>query len=119
MFKFFKKEGPKSIEEVVDYLKNLEKKVDANSEELKNLKKDNKFSFQKIGIIRFNPFSGVGSDQSFSIALLDGNNDGVIITSIYARDENRIYAKPIKNGKSEYPLSQEEENAIAKAISNK
>ncbi len=120
MFKFLKKENqPKNIKEILDYLKNLEKKVDINSEELKNLKKENKFSFQKIGIIRFNPFSSIGSDQSFSVALLDGNNNGVVITSIYAREENRVYAKPIENSQSEYPLSEEEKKAILKAVGSK
>lgn len=119
MFNLFKKKQKlQNLKEVLDYLTNLNKKVEGISEEIKDLKEKNKFSFQKIGIIRFNPFSGIGSDQSFSIALLDGNDNGVIVTSIFAREENRVYAKPIKNGKSEYPLSQEEEKAISKAISS-
>jgi len=66
-------------------------------------------------VVRFNPFSGVGSDQSFSIALLDSNDNGVVITSLYTRNENRVYAKPLKAGRSEYLLSAEEKNAIEKA----
>ena len=68
-------------------------------------------------LIRYNPFSGVGSDQSFSIALLDGNNNGFVITSIYSREGNRVYGKSLKEGKSEYSLSDEEKKAISKAIS--
>jgi len=48
-------------------------------------------------VVRFNPFSEVGGDQSFSIALMDGNNDGFMITALYTRDGNRVYAKPIQN----------------------
>lgn len=70
----------------------------------------------KIGITRFNPFKEIGGDQSFSIALLDEQNDGVIITSYYGRELNRVYAKSIQDGASEHELSEEEKGAIAKAI---
>lgn len=117
MLNLFKKDKkPQNLKEVIGYIKNLEKRVEGLSEEIKYLKKENKYTFKKIGIVRFNPFSGTGSDQSFSIALLDGNNDGIVITSIYAREENRVYAKPIKNSASEYPLSEEEKKAIMKAV---
>ena len=79
---------------------------------MEELKKNNKFSIQEIGIVRFNPFKESGGDQSFSIALLDGNKDGVVITSLYGREGNRIFAKPIKNGKSEYLLTEEEKEVI-------
>jgi len=113
MFNPFKKEKePKDLKEVLKQFEELKKEV-------RKLSQESKFSVQKIGIIRYNPFSGVGSDQSFSIVLLDGNNDGVVITSIYARDGNRVYGKPIKNGKSEYSLSDEEKEAIEKAMEQK
>ena len=124
MFNFFKKlfvrtqqkKEPKNFKEVLDCLKNLEVNCEKFSEELESLKKEQKFSIQKIGIVRFNPFSEVGGDQSFSIALLDGNNDGIVITSLYSREENRIYGKKIKQGASEYSLSEEEKTAIKNAI---
>lgn len=118
MFKFLKKgKSPENLKEVLDCLQSLEKKIKKNSEELEGLKREDKFHVQKIGITRYNPFSGVGGDQSFSIALLDGNNNGVVITSLYARDGNRVYAKPLKEGESEYQLSEEEKKAIEKAQS--
>lgn len=117
MFKFFKKsKEPKNLKEVLNQFEGLERKVEGISKELESLKKESKFNFQKIGIVRYNPFSEVGSDQSFSIALLDGNNDGIVITSLYARDGNRVYGKSVKNGKSEYSLSDEEKKAISKAL---
>lgn len=66
----------------------------------------------KIGITRFNPFKEMGGDQSFSIALLDEENSGAVITSYYGRELNRVYAKTIQKGVSKQELSQEEKEAI-------
>jgi len=90
----------------------LEGDIEKLFQEIEEMKEKNKFSIQKLGIVRFNPFSEVGGDQSFSIALLDGNNDGMVITSLYTRGSNRLYGKPIKAGSSQYSLSQEEKKAI-------
>jgi len=73
-------------------------------------------SFQKIGVVRFNPFSDMGGNQSFVIALLDGQNNGFVVSSLFIKEGNRVYAKAIKAGKCDYPLSKEEEEAIGKAI---
>lgn len=73
-------------------------------------------SFQKIKIKRYSPFSEVGGDQSFSLCLLDSKNNGFIITSHFARDFNRIYAKPIEQGACKHSLSKEEKETIAEAI---
>jgi len=117
MYNPFKKDKKTiNIKDVLKYIKELEQKIDTTSKELKELKEKSRFCFQKIGIIRYNPFSEIGSNQSFSIALLDNNDDGVIITSLYAREGNRVYAKPIKAGKSQYTLSNEENRAIEEAI---
>jgi hypothetical protein len=119
MFNFFKKtkKEPKDLKEALSRFKGLEKNFEKLSQEMESLKKEQKFSIQKIGIVRYNPFSEVGGDQSFSIALLDGNNNGSVITSLYTREGNRVYGKPIKNSSSVYPLSEEEKKAIEKAIS--
>jgi hypothetical protein len=63
---------------------------------------------QKVAIMRYKAFENVGSDLSFSIAMLDDNNDGVILTGIYGRQESTTYAKPIDKGISRYDLSEEE-----------
>ncbi|MDF2884888.1 MAG: hypothetical protein K0R54_5458 [Clostridiaceae bacterium] len=67
---------------------------------------------QKVGVVRFNAFDNVGSDLSFSIALLDNNDSGIVISGIYARDSSSTYAKPVSSGKSKYTLSAEEIQAI-------
>ncbi|HUW71947.1 MAG TPA: DUF4446 family protein [Candidatus Humimicrobiaceae bacterium] len=114
MINFFKKQkrDPENLKEVLVQFKDLKENLERISQELKNLKKEGKFSLQKIGMVRFNPFKGVGGDQSFSIAILDANDSGVVITSLYTREENRIYGKPIKASQSEYSLSEEEKKAI-------
>jgi hypothetical protein len=63
-------------------------------------------------ILRYNAFADTGSDLSFSIALLDDNLDGVVISSIYGRDESRTYAKPVEGGTSRYVLTDEERTVI-------
>ncbi len=66
-----------------------------------------------VGLIRFNPFEEAGGDQSFSLALLDKNKNGIVISSLHGRSGTRIYCKPVKNaGKDKYELSVEERNAI-------
>jgi hypothetical protein len=114
MFNFSKKtkKEPKSLKEILKQFKALEEKFDQLSLDFKELKKNSQLAVQKVGIIRFNPFAEVGGDQSFSIALLDGYDNGLVVTSFYTREGNRIYAKPIKNGVSQYALSKEEINAI-------
>jgi hypothetical protein len=71
---------------------------------------------QHVGVVRFNAFPDAGSDLSFAVAVLDGNRNGFVLSSIYGRDESRVYAKPVKQGESDYFLSQEEEQAIGRAL---
>ncbi len=120
MFQIFKKEKekPKDLKEVLDCLKKVSEKQEEISSEMEKMKKEAQKSLDRVGVVRFNPFKEIGSDQSFSIAVLDGRKDGFVLTSHYGRDSNRVYAKPIKQGESKYPLSQEEKKAIAKAIEN-
>lgn len=112
-------------------VKNMEEILLSQAKNLKTLDKDiqelygisnqvNNLSFRglhKTGIVRFNPFKEVGGDQSFAIALLNGKNSGIVISSLYTREGTRIYAKTIAAGKSEkYPLTEEEEQAIKIAM---
>ena len=70
---------------------------------------------QRVGIVRFNAFPDAGADLSFSCAFLDGQDNGVVVTSLYGRSECRTYAKPIRNGSSSYVLTDEEKQALAHA----
>ena len=67
----------------------------------------------KVGIVRFNPFQDTGSNQSFSIALLDGSDTGIVISSLLSRESGRVYAKPVTKGiGSDFPFTKEEQHAI-------
>jgi len=73
-------------------------------------------TIQRVGIVRFNPFADTGSDQSFAVALLDGNGSGIILSSLFSRSSTRMFAKSVVDGKSSHPLTDEEREAIAQAM---
>ena len=64
----------------------------------------------------YNPFSDTGGDQSFAIALLDSLGNGVVLSSLHSRTDTRVFAKAVQNGRSKYQLSDEEQDAIKKAL---
>ena len=73
-------------------------------------------SIQHVGLVRFNPFEDTGSDQSFVVALLDAQRDGLVISSLHGRGSTRVFAKPISAGMSTHQLSNEEAEAIRVAL---
>lgn len=84
-------------------------------EEQKRLSDLLNISVNRIGVVRFSAFTDMGSDLSYAVALLNQNNDGVVFSSIFGRDDSRSYVKPVKNGVSEYTLTEEEREAIRQA----
>ena len=66
--------------------------------------------------MRYNAFSDTGSNLSYSLAVLDENNNGVVLSSLYGREDNRSYAKPVENGKSTYQLSDEEKDVLEQVM---
>jgi hypothetical protein len=74
-------------------------------------------SIQKVGVVRFNPFADTGGDQSFAVALLDADGNGVVLSSLHGRADTRIFAKTVQTGRSKHALSDEEQDAIRKALS--
>jgi hypothetical protein len=72
-------------------------------------------TFQRVGLVRYNPFEETGGNQSFALALLDASGDGWVLSSLHARAATRVYAKAIKGGRSDAGLSAEESAAIAQA----
>ena len=80
------------------------------------LSKNGVYHIQKIGLVRFNPFLDTGGSQSFTLAILDGSDNGLVMTSLYARSGNRWYIKEVRMGKGkELELSKEEQAAIRRA----
>lgn len=99
-----------------ELLRELENTSESMKEDIRKLECDLAFAIQRVGIVKYDAFDDVGSHLSFSLALLDQFKNGVVITSIYGRDFTTIYGKSVKYGKSEYPLSKEEEDAIDRAL---
>lgn len=80
--------------------------------QLQHLVESGYLNFQHLGTVRFNPFHDTGGDQSFAVALADGHGNGVVLSSLHARDATRVYAKPLQAWDSTYSLTDEEKQAI-------
>lgn len=100
----------------VSYLKQTGDKVDVLTGEVQRTEQTLQTAVQKVGLVRFNPFGDTGGDQSFAVALLDARGDGIVLSSLFSRTTNRIFAKPIESGASKYTLTDEERQAIKNAI---
>ncbi len=90
-------------------------RVQALDEAVHTLQADACHNVQHLGILRFNPFRETGGDQSFSLALADGQGNGTVISTLHSRDLTRVYAKPLKAWQSSYQLTEEEQAAIEQA----
>lgn len=118
--KFMTKEDIDLENLLIQYTNRLNKIIETQRDIDKRMKKIEEIQelcVQKVGVVRYNAISNTGADLSFAIALLDKNNDGVVLNGIYSRDGSYTYAKPIENGKSKYNLSDEEKEALTMAIS--
>ena len=109
----------KRIEEILEELLEKNKKfslqIDKLSKSLNETMSHSKLALRKVGLVSYNPFERMGGEQSFAIALLDSDENGIILTSMHSKDGTRVYAKNIKKGESSQQLSQEEEKALQQA----
>ena len=96
-------------------IEELKKSTAALQAECSRLETDSRTHIQKMGVVRFNAFDNTGSDLSFSVALLDAADAGVVLSGIYGREESRVYAKPVAKGESTYLLTKEEKQALEAA----
>lgn len=103
----------KSVKDTSARQNNLLKTID-------ELRREDHFHLQKIGLVRYNPFAETGGNQSFCLAVMDNEDNGLVISSLHSRDTTRVYAKPVKKGKAAgFEFSQEEMRAIKEAKKNK
>jgi len=122
--KFFedKEQAPENlediIEQIVDKIKELDTRSTQTSSTLETIAKQLNTATQHVGIIRYNGNGDDGGNLSFSAALLDAHQSGILLTSLHGRQQNRIYAKVVINGASESTLSEEEKEALIQAITN-
>lgn len=97
-------------------IRDIQRDIELFQKDLTNLETKLTFAIQKVGFNRYNAFNDMGSELSFSIALLDNFKNGFVLTSIYGRENSVSYAKPVRDGQSNIPLSAEELIAIERAI---
>ena len=95
------------------------------SEENAKLREENaridallKTALTRVGVVRFSAFQDMGSDLSYAVAMLDAKNNGVVFSSIFAREDSRTYVKPVEGGQSKYTMTKEEEQAVKDAIAS-
>jgi hypothetical protein len=90
--------------------------IDKNREDIKALFAKNELALQKVGLVKYDAFKEMGGKLSFALAILDENNNGVIINSVHSSEGCYSYTKRIKNGDSQMALSNEEKEAVERAI---
>jgi uncharacterized protein DUF4446 len=104
------------LERQLKRIDSLTERVDALNKLHRELEDLSQRTIQKVAVIRYNPFSDTGGDQSFAIALLDSLGNGVVLSSLHSRTDTRVFAKAVQGGRSKYQLSDEEQDAIKKAL---
>lgn len=108
------------IDEILDRqlkrIDSLTERIDALNKLHHELESLSQRTIQKVAVIRYNPFADTGGDQSFAIALLDSLGNGVVLSSLHSRTDTRVFAKAVQSGRSKYQLSDEEQDAIKKAL---
>lgn len=105
-----------TILKCIEKAKDVEDECSAIRKENQQLSSLLQRAITRVGMVRFTAFEGMGSDLSYSVAMLDSDNNGVIFSSIFGREESRSYMKPIVDGQSTYALSGEEEQALREAM---
>lgn len=117
--RFFIGKKAKDLEDTIIALQNdisILKKGKENAEkEISTINAKLRKSIRGLETIRFNPFPDQGGKQSFAIGILNEDGDGVVLSSLYSRERMSVFAKPIKNNKSEYELSAEEKEVLVKS----
>lgn len=103
------------IQEYFDTAKGIEAKYDKLLDMVTDMEKTDRSKIQKVGLIRYNPFEEMGGNLCFALALLDGEDNGVVLNGIHSRTGSFTYAKPIEMGVSIYMLSDEEKQAVKMA----
>ena len=104
------------FKEVLEAISGFEKNNQILENRLIGFKKDSLDNFSKWAVYKYNPYNDTGGDQSFSLAILNGKMDGMVMTSLHSRASTRIYLKDIKSGRSELELSKEEAKVLKEAL---
>lgn len=123
---FFKSLFPKSgerdirkkFEEILEVVGGFKGDLNKLENRLTDLNKQSLLHIQRVELLRYNPYEDTGGDQSFTVALLNNEGSGIVLTSLHARSGTRVFAKPVINGKSgKFQFSKEEQEVIKRAMS--
>jgi Protein of unknown function (DUF4446) len=106
----------KRLEEVTQTVESFAKREEFFAKVLKEQTLEGLGHIQRVQILRYNPYNDTGGEQSFSLVLLDGKQNGILITSLHSRAGTRIYTKVISKGESDMELSKEEKEVLKKVI---
>ena len=96
-------------------LDGLTTELQALASRTRGVEDQGRHAIQNVGLVRFNPFEDTGSNQSFALALLDADDNGIILSSLHSRQATRVYLKAIAGGRCEAALSSEETRALQEA----
>jgi hypothetical protein len=99
-------------------IKEMEKTEQMMLEALENIDRRLRTSIRAVETDRFNPFGDQGGNHSFAISLVNERGDGIVLSSLYSRERMSIFAKPIKKGKSEFELTEEEASVLTKGLAS-
>lgn len=118
--KFMQGKDAKSLETDISGMfqdmKLLKTYVDKNKKDIRTLYKNMEKTFQKVGVVKYDAFQQMGGQLSFSLALLNENNDGFVLNSVHSSEGCYSYTKEIKNGTSTISLGEEEQKALNMAM---
>lgn len=104
-----------NLENYLYKVKKVEEQFASMNGQIQEIKQDIRTCTKKIGIVRYNAFEDVGSNLSFAIALLDGNDNGIILNGVYARETSSVFSKEVVNGVCNNVMSKEETEALNQA----
>lgn len=107
------------IIEQIDEIRNLKAEDKANKEAIRSLNRNQRASYQKFGLVKYNAFKGMGGTLSFAFVLLDYTNSGFVINSVHSREGCYLYIKPVDRGQTETLLGAEEKEALEQALGYK
>lgn len=105
-----------SITYYYDKLEHTAENIRELAENFDRYDRDNKNTLQRIGVVNFDAFDDISGKMSFSAAILNMHNDGIVLTSIYGHETSNVYIRKIKNGQTETHLLDEEKAALEKAV---
>ena len=117
---FMRGKDAETLEDVImkqiDDIADLKSQDRANKDSIRVANKNSRASFQKLGMVKYNAFKGMGGNLSFALALLDYTNTGFVINSVHSREGCFLYLKEVERGETDTQLGAEEREALEQAL---